>query len=223
MKTGNNKQIGNNMSKMKSTTILSAFILSAALMGCNNNSDPVPDPAEPQAAGSAQMSEPQTPSGQDMAGAETPTSEPNEPSDAGGDPVLTKDGYGSYIIGDTLEETGLVLGTNVPEQGDCLYATNGEDRDVLFMLIDNKLARIDVTEGDLAMPTGIGLGSSGDDVKSAYAGQLVVTPGKYEPTLEDYTVTFSDTRGAVFQVQDGEVQRYRVGQFPQVTWVEGCL
>jgi len=209
------------MSKMKSITLLSACLLSAALAGCNNNSDPVPDPMEPQATTSVDMTD--SPmveaSGSEVTEAETSESNNTAMED---DLVLTEDGYGSYIIGDTLEETGLLLGTNVPEQGNCLYATNGEDRDVLFMLIDDRLARIDVMDGDLSLPTGVGLGSSGEDVKSAYAGKLVVTPGKYEPTLEDFTVTFSDTRGAVFQVQDDKVQSYRVGQFPQVSWVEGC-
>ena len=213
------------MSQTKNLTLISTFILSAALLGCNNNSDPVPDPMEPQTSDVTEMGDTQmeTDSLQDMARADTTTAQTPVSSDMSDNLVLTKDGYGSYIIGDTLAETGLVLGTNVPEQGNCLYATNGEDRDVLFMLIDEKLARIDVMEGDLSMPTGVGLGSSGDDVKSAYAGKLVVTPGKYEPTLEDYTVTFSETRGAVFQVQNDKVQSYRVGQFPQVGWVEGCL
>jgi len=213
------------MSQTKNLTLISTFILSAALLGCNNNSDPVPDPMEPQTSDVTEMGDTQmeTDSLQDMARADTATAQTPVSSDMSDNLVLTKDGYGSYIIGDTLAETGLVLGTNVPEQGNCLYATNGEDRDVLFMLIDEKLARIDVMEGDLSMPTGVGLGSSGDDVKSAYAGKLVVTPGKYEPTLEDYTVTFSETRGAVFQVQNDKVQSYRVGQFPQVGWVEGCL
>lgn len=213
------------MSQTKNLTLISAFILSAALLGCNNKSDPVPDLMEPQTSDVTEMGDTQmeTDSLQDMARADTATAQTPVSSDMSDNLVLTKDGYGSYIIGDTLAETGLVLGTNVPEQGNCLYATNGEDRDVLFMLIDEKLARIDVMEGDLSMPTGVGLGSSGDDVKSAYAGKLVVTPGKYEPTLEDYTVTFSETRGAVFQVQNDKVQSYRVGQFPQVGWVEGCL
>tara|TARA_R110002020_G_scaffold152123_7_gene329715 strand:+ start:1172 stop:1813 length:642 start_codon:yes stop_codon:yes gene_type:complete len=213
------------MSQTKNLTLISTFILSAALLGCNNNSDPVPDPMEPQTSDVTEMGDTQmeTDSLQDMARADTAMAQTPVSSDMSDNLVLTKDGYGSYIIGDTLAETGLVLGTNVPEQGNCLYATNGEDRDVLFMLIDEKLARIDVMEGDLSMPTGVGLGSSGDDVKSAYAGKLVVTPGKYEPTLEDYTVTFSETRGAVFQVQNDKVQNYRVGQFPQVGWVEGCL
>ena len=209
------------MSKMKSITLLSACLLSAALAGCNNNSDPVPDPMEPQATTAVDMTDSRMveASGSEVTEAETSESNNTALED---DLVLTEDGYGSYIIGDTLEETGLVLGTNVPEQGNCLYAMTGEDRDVLFMLIHKKLARIDVMEGDLSMPTGVGLGSSGDDVKSAYAGKLVVTPGKYDPTLEDYTVTFSGTRGAVFQVQDDKVQSYRIGQFPQVSWVEGC-
>lgn len=211
------------MSKMKTTTVLSAFILSVALAGCNNNSDPVPDPMEPQATDTTDMND--TPSMEE--GSEAMDSDSMDSNSMNDDTmtdetVLTKNGYGTYVIGDSLEETGLVLGTNVPEQGNCLYATNGEDRDVLFMLIDNKLARIDVMEGELSLPTGVGLGSSGEDIKSAYEGKVEVTPGKYEPTLEDYTVTFSDTRGAVFQVQDGEVQSYRVGQFPQVSWIEGC-
>ena len=214
------------MFKIKNTTILSTFILSAALIGCNNNSDPVPDPMEPQASDTSEMidSPAATETETDMAGSDTsPTqSQISESQNMDESAVLTKDGYGSYDIGDTLEETGLVLGTNVPEQGNCLYATNGQDRKVLFMLIDEKLARIDVKEGSLSLPTGVGLGSSGEDIKSAYAGKLVITPGKYEPTLEDYTVTFSETRGAVFQVKNDEVQSYRVGQFPQVSWVEGC-
>lgn len=194
---------------------LSLLTFSFALTGCNDSADPVPDPMEPQAAGalSTVINQVGTVADIEISGTRTMNASTG----------LTEDGYGPYRIGNNLEDTGLATGTNVAEQGDCLYATNGEDRDILFMLIDNKLARIDVMAGDLSMPSGVGLGSSGDEVKSAYADKLVVTPGKYEATLKDYTVTFPGNRGAVFQVQNNKVQSYRVGQFPQVSWVEGCL
>lgn len=50
--------IGNDMSKIKNLTAAGALILSIALAGCNNNSDPVPDPMEPQAAEKIEMAAP---------------------------------------------------------------------------------------------------------------------------------------------------------------------
>jgi hypothetical protein len=46
------------MSKIKNLTAAGALILSIALAGCNNNSDPVPDPMEPQAAEKIEMAAP---------------------------------------------------------------------------------------------------------------------------------------------------------------------
>lgn len=136
--------------------------------------------------------------------------------------ALNIDGFGSYLIGSTTEENGLAPNTTAAGSESCSYAKLDDHPGLMFMIVDNELARIDVQSGDWAVQDDLKIGSPADNINANYGESVTVTPGKYDETISDYSVKQSDTRGAVFQVIDGEVSKYRIGRFPEVSWVEGC-
>ncbi|NEQ45510.1 MAG: hypothetical protein F6K00_19005 [Leptolyngbya sp. SIOISBB] len=143
-------------------------------------------------------------------------------------------GVGPIKIGMTLEEAtdalGLPLvpiGSNVG--GDCAYYQPDSVSQALgLMVVDNRVIRVDVWPGSsLATVSGVKIGSTAQDLKDIYPGQLETTPNPYtqgefltlvpqDPELSLYRLVFeTDDSGVVVQ--------YRAGQFPAVTWPDGCV
>lgn len=143
-------------------------------------------------------------------------------------------GVGPVKIGMTLEEAtdalGLPLvpiGSNVG--GDCAYYQPDSVSQALgLMVVDNRVIRVDIWPGSsLATVSGVKIGSTDQDLQDIYPGQLETTPNPYtqgefltlvpqDPELALYRLVFeTDDNGAVVQ--------YRAGQFPAVTWPDGCV
>jgi len=176
-------------------------------------------------SGSVSLETDQTSANDAPASEDTITETPESPSEAmspSDNMALTLDGFGPYLIGSTTKENGLAPNTSSAGSESCSYIKLDDHPGLMFMIVENKLARIDVQSGDWAVKDGIKIGSSGDKIKASYGDALTVTPGKYDETISDYSVKQSDTRGAVFQVIDDEVSNYRIGRLPEVSWVEGC-
>jgi len=143
-------------------------------------------------------------------------------------------GIGPLQIGMTLEAAtdalGLPLvpiGSNIG--GDCAYYQPDAVSQALgLMVVDNRVIRIDVWPGSsLATVSGAKIGSTTKELEALYAGQLEMTPNPYtqgefltfvpqDPELALYRLVF-ETDGA------GKVVQYRAGQFPAVTWPDGCV
>ncbi|RZM77269.1 hypothetical protein [Leptolyngbya iicbica] len=143
-------------------------------------------------------------------------------------------GIGPIQIGMTLEEAtdalGLPLvpiGSNVG--GDCAYYQPDSVSQALgFMVVDNRVIRIDVWPGSsLATVSGAKIGSTLKDIDELYPGQIEATPNPYTQG-EFLTLTPQDPELALFRLvfetdADGKVVQYRAGQFPAVTWPDGCV
>lgn len=146
---------------------------------------------------------------------------------------LKTTGLGPIQIGMTLDEladTGL---TPIPiegaGQGACqYYRIKGNSEPIGLMAIDDRILRIDVWPGSLIETrSGAKIGSTEADLVRLYEGRLEAIAN---PVTLGKTIIFrprdpgEDLFRLVFETNDrGQVVQYRAGQFPSVTWPEGCL
>lgn len=143
-------------------------------------------------------------------------------------------GIGPLQIGMTLEEATDALGIPVVPLGsniggDCAYYQPDTIAQALgLMVVDNRVIRIDVWPGSsLKTVSGVQIGSTAKELKAAYPGQIEAQPNPYTQG-EFLTLVPQDPDFALFRMvfetdaQDKIVQ-YRAGQFPAVTWPDGCV
>lgn len=143
-------------------------------------------------------------------------------------------GVGPIRIGMTLEETTDALGLPVVplgsnSNGDCAYYQPDTLSQALgLMVVDNRVIRVDVWPGSsLSTLSGVKIGSTEAELKALYPDQIEEAPNPYtqgkfltfvpnDPELALYRLVFeTDPQGKVVQ--------FRTGQFPAVTWPDGCV
>jgi hypothetical protein len=150
--------------------------------------------------------------------------------------TLTLTGLGPIVIGMTVEQAERAAGiTLVPSTAShtqaCQYYLVAPDglgeSDLGFMVIDHRIIRIDAWPGSAVQTTSrIGIGALETEVKTQYLGHLEETPhqyasGKYLTVVPDSSM--ANLYRMVFETDaDGRITQFRAGQFPAVTWVEGC-
>ena len=143
-------------------------------------------------------------------------------------------GVGPIRIGMTLEEATDALGLPVVPlgsnpSGECAYYQPDTLSQTLgFMVVDNRVIRVDIWPGSsLATVSGVAIGTTESELKALYPGQIEeaanpYTQGKFltfvpnDPELGLYRLVF-ETDG------QGKVVQFRTGQFPAVTWPDGCV
>ncbi|MEP6766299.1 MAG: hypothetical protein ABJB66_18445 [Gemmatimonadaceae bacterium] len=98
-------------------------------------------------------------------------------------------------------------------------------RGALVMVVDGKIARVDVTTTDISTEAGARVGDTESHVQNLYPGRVQVTPHKYEDghylTIKSANIRDSLYR-IIFETSSGRVTRYRAGLSPAVEYVEGC-
>lgn len=146
--------------------------------------------------------------------------------------VITEAGYNALRPGMTFAEANDSLkGALKPAAGanlaECDYVKwEGGPEGLLVMIVDNKIARIDITrESTIATDVGAKIGDTEEQIKSLYGARVAVTPHKYDDGhyLHVKSANASDSSHAiVFETVKGKVTRYRTGTVPAVGFVEGC-
>ncbi|MEM6716465.1 MAG: hypothetical protein AAF622_15445 [Cyanobacteria bacterium P01_C01_bin.147] len=143
-------------------------------------------------------------------------------------------GVGPIQIGMTLEEATDALGLPlVPigsnAGGDCAYyQPDAVSQTLGLMVVDNRVIRVDVWPGSsLATVSGVKIGSTAQELQEIYPEQLESTPNPYTQG-EFFTLVPQDPELSlyrlVFETDDSDqVVQYRTGQFPAVTWPDGCV
>lgn len=100
------------------------------------------------------------------------------------------------------------------------------DRELGFMMIDNRLARIDVWRGPWKTVSGAGIGTTEDELKTLYAGLYSFEKHQYEDPGRYYTIRSKDPLykpyAVVFETDGKSVIRFRAGLASAVALVEGC-
>ena len=159
-----------------------------------------------------------------------PATEPEpEPIDA----VVTLRALGPVRIGMTVDEaaseTGVELRRDFGKQSTstCYYVTAGTAlRGVSIMVLDDRIARIDVdSPSTIATRSGVRIGTPVDDLRQVYPNNIrqandAVAEGEalaFVPN-DDFDADYR----IYFEIEDGQIARYRLGTKPAVDYLGGC-
>ena len=142
------------------------------------------------------------------------------------------DSFRGVRIGMTVPEAAAGFGVPlapasfVPDdERSCYYVfPNGVVDTVTFMVVDERIARIDIDGPGLLTHAGVGVGSTEAEVLKAYASRATVEPHPYTAPEGHYIVIAPEGgRGAIFESDGARVLSFRVGETDAVRWIEGCL
>ncbi len=141
---------------------------------------------------------------------------------------LTADGIGDFTLGAKLDDVRRAIpALKVDEAMDgsvCRYINDPRREGVWAMLgAGDRIVRVDIDRRDVATDRGIRVGSTEAEVRAAYPN-LTVEPHTYVENAKYLKVLGPEgTDGLVFETDaNGRVERYRVGRWDEVQWVEGC-
>lgn len=118
-----------------------------------------------------------------------------------------------------------MVGSPVDPGGNCRYVSPAKGNEGLhFMLIDGRLARIDVEAPRVRTLSGIGLGSTEASIRSTYRGRIEESPHKYGGSESAYLTFHSRSRKHAirFETEDGKVRYYYAGTAETIQYSEGC-
>lgn len=112
------------------------------------------------------------------------------------------------------------------EGSDCYYLRpKNQNEGPYIMIVDEVVARVDFVDHDLLQLTdrGVGIGSSKREVMSAYKNAHVHPHPYLGQAGESISVTLPSGNGLVFETEFDVVAQYRLGRYPEVEYIEGCL
>jgi hypothetical protein len=140
------------------------------------------------------------------------------------------DGYGPLTLGSTLDAVRAAW--KAPLQGEvpddychALRPEGAQAEDVILMIEGKRLVRYDVRNDRITAPGGGKVGMSLGQLQTLYPDRGDVTPHKYDEKGHNLRVRPATEGGALINFEingDGNVSAWRVGQTPQVDYVEGC-
>ena len=145
---------------------------------------------------------------------------------------LTPAGWGPVRIGMNRDQVAKALkvelqGDAFDNQGSCieLFPASEELKGTYFMFLDGKLSRISVAEaGKIATPRGIHVGSTADEVRSAYGEKLEAEEHEYLGQPAEYLTYWlkPKARGVRFETDsERKVQIIHAGN-DSIQLIEGC-
>ena len=143
---------------------------------------------------------------------------------------VTPTGYCGVKFGMTREDAAQAFpmplesfgneGTEAPE---CyMVFPQSRSKDLTFMIVSGRVARIDVYAPGIKADDGNHVGSSEADILQSYGDRASMSPNKYDKTKHDIVVTTAPNSRFVFQTDGTKVLNYRSGVLPAVAFVEGC-
>ena len=157
-------------------------------------------------------------------------------------PRVSVDGRGPARIGMTESALSDALGVRVVDpdpgvyDGDCRYvyarsrpAATGASAmasdDVGYMLIKDRLVRIDIESAADATLSGARVGMTEAALRALYPGRLAEEPHHYGGPEDHYLTLHSadGRRGIRFETGGGVVTRFYAGTADAIQFVEGCL
>ncbi|HZX80119.1 MAG TPA: lectin, partial [Lysobacter sp.] len=140
------------------------------------------------------------------------------------------DGYGELRFGMTADEArkawkGELKGDEVKPDNCAYLSPAGTARGPYLMFEQGRFVRYDVHGANTVAPGGGHVGQSADDIRRLYAGRVEEQPHQYVAGGKYLRVADAASKGraTLFEIDEhGRVTTWRVGQAPQVDYVEGC-
>ena len=143
--------------------------------------------------------------------------------------TVTARGIGPVHAGMSLDEARTAAAGTLPDTsatGSCTHIPlAGAPGRVLAMVVDGRIARIEVHDSAVATDRGARVGDDEARIAALYGDRVSVQPHKY--TDGHYLVVTSAVAAdsayrLVFETDGKRVLTYRAGVLPAVEWVEGC-
>jgi len=108
------------------------------------------------------------------------------------------------------------------EQG-CFYVESSKHPHIGFMIIDGRLARIDVDSSVVATSSGIRVGDLESRALKVYGSKLKVQSHQYIDNGHYLTIRSSSGRyGIRFETDQGKITTFYAGLYDAIQYVEGC-
>jgi hypothetical protein len=141
--------------------------------------------------------------------------------------VLRIDGIGPVRIGMSVSQLSRVLQEKftIPnDEQSCSFVSASRHPQVLFMIEDGRVSRIDVVRRGIPTERGIQVGDSERKALRAYGKALKVEEHAYAEEKGDHYLTLrSGTYGLRFGTIGGTVKGFHSGRYSSVQYIEGCL
>lgn len=135
-----------------------------------------------------------------------------------------RSGFGAPLQGLGTDAAGKPLPTDDGNDG-CYFLRPQDAEDPRLMIEGRKLVRYDVRSAAITAPGGGKVGMTLGELQVLYPERADVGPDKYDEKAQHLRVRPAQEGGAVIDFAlgaDGRVGAWRVGQTPQVDYVEGC-
>ena len=147
-------------------------------------------------------------------------------------PKLTENSFDELLIGARAEQARRLLPHYSSDESayvdasDCYYLQPKSNQDGLsIMIIDDTVVRFEVDDQNSKILTekNIGIGATKQAVLNAYPNASI-RPHPYLGQSGEYIeVALASGSGLVFETEFDVVARYRLGRYPEVLYIEGCL
>lgn len=135
-----------------------------------------------------------------------------------------RSGFGTPLQGLGTDASGKPLPADDGNDG-CYFLRPQDAEDPRLMIEGRKLVRYDVRSAAIAAPGGGKVGMTLGELQVLYPERGDVGPDKYDEKAQHLRVRPAQEGKAVIDFAlgaDGRVNAWRVGQTPQVDYVEGC-
>lgn len=135
-----------------------------------------------------------------------------------------RSGFGEPLQGLGTDASGKPLPADDSNDG-CYFLRPQDAEDPRLMIEGRKLVRYDVRSAAITAPGGGKVGMTLGELQVLYPERGDVGPDKYDEKAQHLRVRPAQEGGAVIDFAlggDGRVGAWRVGQTPQVDYVEGC-
>ena len=149
------------------------------------------------------------------------------------DAVVTLRAVGPVRLGMTVDEASTEAGVQLRRDfgrqstSTCYYVTAGAAlRGVSIMVVDDQIARIEIdSPSTIATRSGVRVGTPADSLRQVYPNNIqqandAVLDGEAMAFVPNDDVD-ADYR-IYFEIEDGQVARYRLGVKPAVDYLSGC-
>ncbi|AEM53082.1 hypothetical protein [Stenotrophomonas maltophilia] len=136
-----------------------------------------------------------------------------------------RSGFGAPLQGLGTDAAGKPLPAD-DNSDECYYLHPQGAEDPRLMIEGRKLVRYEVTSTAIVAPGGGKVGMTLGELQLLYPERADVGPDKYDDQAQHLRVRPAQDGAAIIDFslsRDGKVDGWRVGQTPQVDYVEGCL
>jgi hypothetical protein len=146
-----------------------------------------------------------------------------EPS---GNYKVTFNGFGNVKVGMTVAQAEQTLGVKLVRGNDyedaCYYVEPQGLQGVRFMVTNQKIARIDISDTKYATDKGAKVGDSLGKIKKLYP-RAKMSPQKYDRRKYEVEIYSNNKQYMIiFEGAGKRITGFRVGNAEEVSYVEGC-